>query len=688
MRPPGRARIRPDSAGARAVDEAAPLYAYTGGFLLNPRIRRILELAGHPVRVGLPPRGGQVAVWGATGRAWRGRLIARLRGARVVTVEDAFLRSVLPGRGGEGPQGLVIDREGPCFDASRPSELERLLSDIDLRAAGLGDRAARAREKLAHWQLSKYNAFDPLAPLPEPGFVLVIDQTRGDAAIRLGGADDASFRRMLDAARAENPGRPILIRTHPETVSGGRRGHFSAADCDSRTRLVTAAHPPRALLERAERVYTVTSLMGFEAILAGHRPRVFGQPFYAGWGLSDDETPLPRRSRRLTVDELFAGTMLLYPVWYDVHRDRLCDLETVIDNLAAQARAHAEDRAGWQAVGISRWKRRHFRRFFAAGPLRFAETPRPDGPPVLAWASRLKPARAQALEGTGQRVVRVEDGFLRSTGLGAELVPPLSLVLDDLGIYYDPARESRLERILNAAPGLPAAELERAEALRRRLVAAGVTKYNLKGALPESLPEGRRILVPGQVEDDASVLLGGRGMGNLALLQRARAENPGAVILYKPHPDVEAGLRKGRVPPERLAGLADAVLDGVGAAAALDAADAVFTLTSGLGFEALLRGLPVTCFGVPFYAGWGLTRDRGPVPPRRRARLTLAQLVHGVLIAYPRYHDPVTDLPCPVEVAIERLEQGRGWPRSRRLRLVAALQGAAAPLAPLWRLGR
>jgi capsular polysaccharide export protein len=200
------------------------------------------------------------------------------------------------------------------------------------------------------------------------------------------------------------------------------------------------------------------------------------------------------------------------------------------------------------------------------------------------------------------------------------------------------------------------------------------------------LPEGRRILVPGQVENDASIRLGaGAVRRNLDLLRRARAENPKAVILYKPHPDVEAGLRPGAVTADDLTGLADAVLAGLDAAAVLEAVDEVWTITSLMGFEALMRGKPVTCLGAPFYAGWGLTRDLGEVPVRRQARPTLAELVHAVLVAYPRYFDPVSGRPCPPEVIVERLAAAvprRGGPL---LRLLAKLQGLAASQAWLWR---
>ncbi len=49
-----------------------------------------------------------------------------------------------------------------------------------------------------------------------------------------------------------------------------------------------------------------------------------------------------------------------------------------------------------------------------------------------------------------QPVVRVEDTFLRSVGLGANLVRPLSWVRDRRGIYYDATAPSELEHLLQA----------------------------------------------------------------------------------------------------------------------------------------------------------------------------------------------------------------------------------------------
>jgi capsular polysaccharide export protein len=166
------------------------------------------------------------------------------------------------------------------------------------------------------------------------------------------------------------------------------------------------------------------------------------------------------------------------------------------------------------------------------------------------------------------------------------------------------------------------------------------------------------LLVTGQVEDDRAVICGGAGLtSNLELLQRVRAHRPDAHIMYKPHPDVEAGHRVGAIRPDLCLSLADEIVSNEPISALLDLADEVHVNTSLAGFEALLREKRVTTHGVPFYAGWGLTEDLGPVPPRRSARRTLDELVAAVLLLYPRYLDPVTGLPCPAEVLVRRLAE-------------------------------
>jgi capsular polysaccharide export protein len=374
--------------------------------------------------------------------------------------------------------------------------------------------------------------------------------------------------------------------------------------------------------------------------------------------------------------------------WRDPFTDSPSTLLATIDVLATWRAALDGNRAIAVACGMAWWKRDEIRRFLwhPARRLRFL---RHGGRAVMAaqrrhgavaiWPSRVSPALLQQAQQRDVPLVRVEDGFVRSVGLGVDLVPPSSVVVDAQGIHFDPSGPSDLETIL-AQTRFGARLLERAGALRRAIVAAGISKYaadtgsgaDAASTLPQRAGGRRLVLVPGQVEDDMSVRAGGGGLAsNLELVRRARMHEPDAEIWFRPHPDVDAGHRKGAVPDEAILEHADRVVRGGGMAPLLERVDGVHVLTSLTGFEALLRGRDVTCHGTPFYAGWGLTRDLGAVPDRRGRVLPLDALVAGVLILYPRYLDPVTGLPCPPEVLVGRMADAQAV---NRLQWVAPLR--------------
>ena len=657
------------------------LYVYNGGFLTQRRVRRILQLKGYDLRLGLPGPQDRVGVWGQSPTSKRGEAIANRRDVPIVRIEDAFIRSLHPGRKGEPPVGLIIDHNGVHFDPSAPSDLEQLLATHPLDDTALLDRARNAIEYMRETHLSKYCATDTQIDAPNPGYVLVIDQTRGDAAVSASGATEAMFREMLVFAQEEHPGARVVIKAHPETNSGFRPGYFGEGDVNHRVSLTSDPISPWTLMEGAVGVYTVSSQLGFEAILAGHKPRVFGQPFYAGWGLTQDENPIARRQRSLTRAQLFAAAMILYPTWYDPYNDTSCDLETVLYGMASRARAWREDRHGWCAGGMRLWKRPTIQRFFGHEKhmvfSRNDAKPAPQDRRCMIWATKVP---------TDNRdIVRVEDGFLRSRGLGAQLTPPLSLVTDTQGIYYDPTHPSDLEAWIGNRETLTRGQDRRAERLIAELTSHGLSKYNV-GQTYTELPTGHRVLVPGQVEDDASILKGaGKVRTNLDLLKAVRSARPNAIIIYKPHPDVEAGLRKGGIDQERLEALADYVATNTDAATLLAQVNEVWTITSLMGFEALLRGLPVTTLGMPFYAGWDLTHDMETAPERRKARPSLHGLVHAVLIDYPRYVDPITGLPCPVEIVLKRLAENTVPSPGPTNRFLSKLQGVLASYSHMWR---
>lgn len=614
----------------------------------------------------LPLKGMTVLGWGRKWSGQRAMALAAQHGRAFRLVEDGFLRSV----GRVDPAlSLVFDGKGIYYDCTQPSELE-ILAQKSLSQAEI----AQARNIIAMWRaerLSKYNSErDVSKPFPNL-YVLVCDQTFGDASIRYGGTDAQSFERMLQAALSEYPEHTIILKTHPDVVTKGKKGHFDLAEIAANTRVLIISDPvhPSGLIEHADAVYTVTSQMGFEALLWGKHVRCFGMPFYAGWGLTEDELSAPDRRKPVMLEQLVHASLVKYPRYIDPVNMTCCEPERAFSHVGLQRRKRQEFPQHITALGFSRWKRPFIQRFLQGSDVVFAKTC-PAGLlsqssfTIALWGS----AEAPALP-SNATILRIEDGFLRSAGLGADLVRPLSLVIDDIGIYYDARRPSRLERILETK-ALDDAAVQRADELRNRIIALDLTKYNL-GRQAWHRPKGamRVILVVGQVETDASIRLGSpEVMSNAELLRRVRQENPSAYIVYKPHPDVLAGLRRKGDGEEGALGLVDEALTRpVSLGQLLGQVDEVHTMTSLLGFEALIRGVKVVCHGLPFYAGWGLTEDRIPCP-RRTRRLTVSELVHGALITYPRYFNYERDCFVEPEHVVEQLaDLAKGGPQRRSL---------------------
>jgi capsular polysaccharide export protein len=651
------------------------------------RLPHLRELLGAE-RVEFRPSGRRargldaVVGWGHKPTARAAMAYAREHELPYVRLEDGFLRSVGSGPD-EPPLSLVVDDRGIYYDARSPCRLEDLLNGAGedvLADEQLLARARRCRARIAGAGLSKYNHASCELPawLRDLGkTVLVVDQTRGDAAVELGGLSAASFEKMLSAALSEHPDADVIVKVHPDVVAGRKQGYLNHASAEGRVRVLATLANPVALLERAAHVYVCSSQLGFEAVLLGKPVSCFGAPFYAGWGLTDDRTEVQRRRLRRSVDQLAAAALILYPRYVHPVTGRRCEPEDVIEHLALQRRMFEKNRGTYYCFGFRLWKRRFVSRFMSSpdGTVAFVRSSRhalrrglDARSKVLVWGStQVKGLRALA-EQRGIDLYCVEDGFLRSVGLGSDLTAPASLIVDTRGVYYDPRSPSDLEHILQTTEFAPE-ELDRARQLRARIVATGISKYNPAGAEPLRIAprDGQRVvLVPGQVEDDASVRLGGGAIQtNQALLQAVRAACPDAYLLYKPHPDVVSGNRQGELGAAALA-CCDCVVQTASIDQCLAAAHEVHTLTSLVGFEALLRQLPVVTYGQPFYAGWGLTEDRQPVA-RRTRRLSIDELVAGVLIRYPRYYSLkarafVTPEDILTELELERARRGASIP--------------------------
>ena len=597
------------------------------------------------------PTSSTLVGWGRKKSGVIASRIAEENSTDYYCLEDGFIGYW--GHPGEYNQrlSLIVDKEGIYYDSNRESALEKILLNQCLEQSNV-ERVKKLIASIVTHGITKYNRhFDAYTPMEDETYVLVVDQSANDESIQFGQASSKSFAHMLEVALEENPSATIVLKTHPDQVKKKKRGHYSTCK-HPRVKLFTRDVCPANLIRNASAVYTVTSQLGFEALLHKKKVICFGMPFYAGWGLTDDRVIRnPRRNKPITLEDLVYASLITYTRYLHPQKHELCEVEDIIAWILKK-RAFPSNLTG---IGFSFWKRSFIHHFigigkskiaYASGPKTYVKESSSGGESssIITWgvtnANRLRAQYPQ------HAVYTMEDGFLRSVGLGSDLKRPNSLVIDKRGIYYDATAPSDLEHILNHID-LSGDQTERARQLIDLICRFGITKYNVGRPLDKKLVSQiehvkstqKVILIAGQLHTDASIAYGSPNIKtNRALIERVREDCPNAFLIYKVHPDVVSG-NKGDLKELPVANsLCDLVVTSEHIANFYDIVDELCVNTSLAGFEAILRNLPVSAYGIPFYSGWGLTNDREK-STRRSRDLTLEELVYGVLIEYPIYMD-------------------------------------------------
>lgn len=602
------------------------------GILNIPHIETLL---GHPV---VKRKWGRftesinaIAGWGHKSTSLKTRNYAKANHIPYLAVEDGFLRSIELGNE-HPPQSIVIDDLGIYYDANTPTRLESLI-----KRPINPEQQQRTQALIKQWQdthVSKYNHLREYEGTLPDKYVLLADQTYGDASVELGLADENSFRLMIEDAIELYQDSIILIKTHPDVASGKKRGYINTCMAKSHPRikfLNDNVHPVR-LIKEAQAIFTVTSQIGFEGLIWNKKIHTYGMPFYAGWGLTNDYLPRPLNRQQVDKLQLVHAALIDYSYYLDPESNQRCEVEDLIKWVHFQRKLRTEFASNIYAYKFPFNKRNNVKRYLTGSNVHFVNNLKtlPPNSSVAVWGS-------MDIDRKDLKIIRLEDGFLRSVGLGADLIRPLSWVVDDHGIYYDPTKPSKLDLILQNL-NVDQNMLDRAKRLHNRIVESGISKYNLSGKNWNRPAHVKNvILVPGQVESDASIAKGSLHIKhNIELLRIVRQNNPDAYIVYKPHPDVLAKLRKEGFEENQAEKFCDEIVKNASINLLLDCVDEVHVMTSLTGFEALLRKKKVFTYGRPFYAGYGLTTDLCQ-QSNRKVKRNIYELITGVLIIYPRY---------------------------------------------------
>ncbi|EKA9829010.1 capsular polysaccharide biosynthesis protein [Campylobacter jejuni] len=613
--------------------------------------------------------------WGRKKSGLKAMNLAKKYKAKFILLEDGFIRSLNLGVENSPSFSIVKDDIGVYYDATAPSKLENLLNTYEFKDEEI-KQAKKAIELIKKYKISKYNNN---LDIPDDYFqkdekrVLIITQTANDASLEFGLSKDFKTVDMIKDAIKENPDSKIYIKIHPDVLSGKKQSDLVINFLPKECILITENFNPIALLEFFDKVYTKTSGMGFEALIQECECICYGMPFYAGWGLTKDKLECKRRMQKRSLEEVFYAAYILYSEYFNSYLNQKSNIFDTIQTLAKYKDMEKVNSNRLFMLGFTLWKRHFIKPFFKAknNEIIFLNSIKSlvryklkEDDKFFIWGRRIdynvlkttliKKAQDENLLHFIPKISLVEDGFIRSISLGSDLTRPFSLIVDDKGLYIDPNKPSKLEELLQNEI-FDENILNRAKNIIKILLENRFSKYN--GLKHEDLKINAKIgqkiiLIPAQVEDDASMILGGFGLSTLDLLKEVRAKNQDAYIIFKPHPDVLSGNRVGLKDETLILEFCDEIVKDCSIDSAIKIADEIHTITSTSGFDALLRAKKVFTYGMPFYAGWGLTKDKYRCE-RRTRKLSLEELVAGALITYPRYINPKTKTLCEIEVCLD-----------------------------------
>lgn len=613
--------------------------------------------------------------WGRKKSGLKAMNLAKKYNTKFILLEDGFIRSLNLGVENSPSFSMVKDDIGIYYDATMPSKLENLLNTYEFKGEEI-KQAKKAIELIKKYKISKYNNN---LDIPDNYFqkdekrVLIIAQTANDASLEFGLAKDFKTVDMIKDAIKENPDSKIYIKIHPDVLSGKKQSDLDINSLPKECILISENFNPIALLEFFDKVYTKTSGMGFEALIQECECVCYGMPFYAGWGLTKDKLECKRRMQKRSLEEVFYAAYILYSEYFNPYLNQKSNIFDTIQTLAKYKDIEKVNSNRLFMLGFTLWKRHFIKPFFKAkdNEIIFLNSINSlvryklkENDKFFIWGRRIdynvlkttliKKAQDENLSHFTPKISLVEDGFIRSISLGSDLTRPFSLIVDDKGLYIDPNKASKLEELLQNEI-FDENMLNRAKNIIKILLENRFSKYN--GLKHENLKINAKIgqniiLIPAQVEDDASMILGGFGLSTLDLIKEVRAKNQDAYIIFKPHPDVLSGNRVGLKDETLILEFCDEIVKDCSIDSAIKIADEIHTITSTSGFDALLRAKKVFTYGMPFYAGWGLTKDKHKCK-RRTRKLSLEELVAGTLITYPRYINPKTKTLCEIEVCLD-----------------------------------
>ena len=309
-----------------------------------------------------------------------------------------------------------------------------------------------------------------------------------------------------------------------------------------------------------------------------------------------------------------------------------------------------------------------FIKYLFKGELQFFNDFHSKADIMIIWGMNMYYHNARTIEmalTTDTKLLIAEDGFIRSiytwtsNNIPQKYRNSISFTFSNLPHFF--ADEiTTLEYMLNNEKlKLDNKQIERAKYLIDKIIKNKISKYNHQPIYkPEIGKNKNKVLVIDQSYGDMSISYGWANEYTFKnMLEVAIKENYNADIIIKTHPDAlvkNSERAKCYYSSEDIKENVYLMAEEINPISLLEIVDKVYVCTSQLGFEALMMGKEVHVFGMPFYAGYGLTIDYQKCERRKNNR-TLEEIFYITYINYSYYVNPEKEERCEIEEAIDYL---------------------------------
>ncbi len=582
-----------------------------------------------------------------------------------------LIDSLYSGFGNEtSPYSLIYSYQDNLYYNGNNNAIHKLLESDWVPSPEDEDIGIKAIQLINKYCISKYNqhsTFDPQKHSIEnksEHALLLIDQPINSESVSLSEANNQNFSKMFLYAFENFPNSTLYIKYHPDTINGITEGFLHKFL--KKNKLID--HPSIKIIDYhcniasifyyVDDVFTVTSPVGFEALLRGKNVTTFGNSFYSGLGLTGDMLTHNKKERSLV--DVFVAMFIQNTLYINPFNEKRGNILDLLEYISLQKRHQNSKHIVFFRTEYSKSK----------NVINLLNLESKENISLNNQAKIIHQKSKLILVDNQKNMNHlpkqnpkafVSEGFLFPT-LNKNKHEPISLILDYNAAYYNNKINSDLDDILNNEV-FTEYEIEQSFSFISKLKEkfGKDLETQSKGTLDSNSKKYKKIIfVPGTSEEENIYSTELPISSDLELILAIMQKEKNSLVIYKPHEKskikTSKDIYKSGIPKLEEMAITHCNQLVVELKAhishCINFSNEIHVINHNSGIEALIQGKKVVTYGHPFYAGRGLTTDLFS-PAKDKKNVSLEKLILGALMLYPRYKIPTQKHFVSAKIALE-----------------------------------